>query len=75
MELVTETQLKTLALTNDGCDFPTEGGRAKSGALKRLKNMLGIPEYYYSGEYCPRCGGYMWWDGTCAGECDVDLER
>jgi len=75
MELVAEKQLEFLALTNDGFDFPVEGGRAKSGAEERLKNMLGIPKYQLNGEYCPKCGGYLWWDGTCTECSEEDTEQ
>jgi len=74
MELVTEKQLEFLALTNAGFDFPVEGG-TKSGAEERLKNMLGIPKYHLSGKYCTKCGGYLWWDGTCTECSEEDTEQ
>ena len=74
-ELVTETQLQLLALTNEGFEFPTEHGRAKFGAQKRLKSMLHIPENHYNGQHCPKCGGYLWWDGTCSVCSEEDTEQ
>ena len=55
-----------------GAEADIHAGRRRN-AEKEIKEMLDIPEYHYSGENCPRCKGYLWWDGTCS-DCEYKKE-